>query len=82
MDISGMTSFDHRHNRVPSFRVVGNKACTDGVENLDNKAESEIQKISDSNLTNRASHELVCLLHSGARDVVSPATCRLTVAFS
>ena len=61
-------SHDHRHNRVPPVRIVGNKAGTGGGEKLDNKADSEFQKFSDSSLTNRASHELVSLWLSGSQD--------------
>ena len=64
-------SHDHRHNRVPPVRIVGNKAGTGGGENLDNKADSEFKKFSDSSLTNRASHELVSLWHSGSQDAAS-----------
>ncbi len=41
---------------------------TDGGENLDDKADIKIQKISDSNLTNRASRELVEMWRSGSQD--------------
>ncbi len=45
-----------------------NRTGTEGGENLDNKADIELQKISDSDLTNRASRELVDLWHSGSQD--------------
>jgi DNA-directed RNA polymerase specialized sigma24 family protein len=72
-------SHDHRHNRVPPVRIGENKAGTDGGENLDNKADSELQKISDSNLTNRASHELVNLWHSGSQDAARVLLARYEV---
>lgn len=72
-------SHDHRHNRVPPVRIVGNKAGTGGGENLDNKADSEFQKFSDSNLTNRASHELVSLWHSGSQDAARVLLARYEV---
>jgi RNA polymerase sigma factor (sigma-70 family) len=72
-------SHDHRHNRVPPVRIVGNKAGTGGGEKLDNKADSEFQKFSDSSLTNRASHELVSLWHSGSQDAARVLLARYEV---
>lgn len=45
-----------------------NRTGTGGGENLDKKADSQVQKISDSNLTNRASRELIDLWHSGSQE--------------
>jgi len=72
-------SHDHRHNRVPPVRIVGNKADTDGGENLDSKADSEFQEFSDLSLTNRASHELVSLWHSGSQDAARVLLARYEV---
>lgn len=72
-------SHDHRHNRVPPVRIVGNKTGTGGGENLDNKADSEFQKFSDLSLTNRASHELVSLWHSGSQDAARVLLARYEV---
>lgn len=41
---------------------------TNGDAKLDNKADSDFQNFSDSSLTNRASHELVKLWHSGSQE--------------
>jgi len=72
-------SHDHRHNRVPPVRIVGNKAVTEGGENLDDKADIKIQKISDSNLTNRASRELVEMWRSGSQDAACVLLARYEV---
>lgn len=72
-------SHDHRHNRVPPVRIVGNKTGTGGGENLDNKADSDFQKFSDLSLTNRASHELVSLWHSGSQDAAHVLLARYEV---
>ena len=61
-------SHDHRHNGDPPVRIVENRVGTGGGENLDDKADIKFQKISDSNLTNRASRELVEMWRSGSQD--------------
>lgn len=63
-------SHDHRHNGDPPVRIVENRVGTEGGENLDDKADIKIQKISDSNLTNRTSRELVEMWRSGSQDAV------------
>lgn len=56
-----------------------NRTGTGGGENLDNKADRQLQKISDSNLTNRASRELVDLWHSGSQDAARVLLARYEV---
>lgn len=52
---------------------------TGGGENLDDKADSQLQKISDSNLTNRASRELIDLWYSGSQDAARVLLARYEV---
>ena len=61
-------SHDHRHNGDPPVRIVENRVGTGGGENLDDKADIKFQKFLDSNLTNRASRELVEMWRSGSQD--------------
>ena len=72
-------SYDHRHIGDPQVRIVENSVGTGGGENLDDKADIKFQKISDSNLTNRASHELVSLWHSGSQDAARVLLARYEV---
>lgn len=60
-------SHDHRHIGDPQVRIVENRVGTEGGENLDDKTDIKIKKISDSNLTNRASRELVEMWRSGSQ---------------
>ncbi|WP_205855196.1 protein kinase domain-containing protein [Pirellula sp. SH-Sr6A] len=52
---------------------------TGGGENLDDKADVKIQKVSDSNLTNRASRELVEMWRSGSQDAARVLLARYEV---
>jgi hypothetical protein len=72
-------SHDHRHNGNPSVRIMENRAGTEGGENLDDKADIEFQKISDSNLTNRASRELVEMWQSGSQEAARVLLARYEV---
>lgn len=72
-------SYDHRHIGDPQVRIVENRVGTGGGENLDDKADIKFQKISDSNLTNRASRELVELWRSGSQDAARVLLARYEV---
>lgn len=72
-------SYDHRHIGDPHVRIVENRVGTGGGENLDDKADIKIQKISDSNLTNRASRELVEMWRSGSQDAARVLLARYEV---
>jgi eukaryotic-like serine/threonine-protein kinase len=72
-------SHDHRHNGDSPVRIVRNKTGTGGGEDLDNKADSQFQNFLDSNLTNRASHELIDLWHSGSQDAARVLLARYEV---
>ena len=61
------------------LELVKNRTGTGGGENLDSKADSEYKKISDSNLTNRASRELVELWRSGSQDAARVLLARYEV---
>ena len=76
---SAWFSHDYRHNGDPPVRIVRNKAGTGGGENLDNKADNEFQNSSDLSLTNRGSHELVSLWHSGSQDAARVLLARYEV---
>lgn len=70
---------NYRHDGDPPVRIVGNKAGTGGGENLNNKADNEFQNFSDLSLTNRTSHELVNLWHSGSQDAARVLLARYEV---
>ncbi len=72
-------SYDHRHIGDPQVRIVENRVGTGGGENLDDKADIKIQRISDSNLTNRASRELVEMWRSGSQDAARVLLARYEV---
>lgn len=72
-------SYDHRHIGDPQVRIVENRVGTGGGENLDGKADIKIQRISDSNLTNRASRELVEMWRSGSQDAARVLLARYEV---
>lgn len=72
-------SYDHRHIGDPQVRIVENRVGTGGGENLDDKADTKIQKISNSNLTNRASRELVEMWRSGSQDAARVLLARYEV---
>ena len=72
-------SYDHRHIGDPQVRIVENRVGTGGGENLDDKADIKFQKISDSNLTNRASRELVEMWRSGSQDAARVLLARYEV---
>ena len=72
-------SYDHRHIGDPQVRIVENRVGTGGGENLDDKADIKFQKISDSNLTNRASRELVELWRLGSQDAARVLLARYEV---
>lgn len=72
-------SHDHRHNRVPSVRIVGNKTGTEGGKKLDDKADIKFQKVPNSNLTNQASHKLVEMWRSGSQDAARVLLARYEV---
>ena len=76
---SAWFSHYHRHNGDPPVRIVENRAGSGGGENLDDKADSEFQNNSDSNLTNRASRELVDLWQSGSQDAARVLLARYEV---
>lgn len=61
------------------LELIGNRVGTRGGENLDDKADIKIQKISDSNLTNRTSRELVEMWRSGSQDAVRVLLARYEV---
>ncbi|MCU0719098.1 MAG: protein kinase [Pirellula sp.] len=56
-----------------------NRVGTGGGENLDEKADIKFQKISDSNLTNRASRELVEMWRSGSQEAARVLLARYEV---
>lgn len=72
-------SYDHRHIGNPHVRIVENRVGTGGGENLDDKADIEFQKLSDLNLTNRASRELVEMWQSGSQDAARVLLARYEV---
>ncbi len=72
-------SHDHRHNGDPPVRIIGSRVGTGGGENLDDKADIKSQEISDSNLTNRASRELVELWRSGSQEAACVLLARYEV---
>ena len=72
-------SHDHRHNRDPQVRIDGNILGTGGGENLDDKADIKLQKNLDSNLTDRASRELVEMWRSGSQDAARVLLARYEV---
>ncbi len=59
-----------------------NRVGTGGGESLDDKADIKIQRISDSNLTNRASRELVEMWRLGSQDAARVLLARYEVRWA
>ncbi|MFN9911275.1 MAG: protein kinase domain-containing protein [Pirellulaceae bacterium] len=72
-------SYDHRHIGDSPVIIVRNRVGTGGGENLDDKADIKSQETSDSNLTNRASRELVEMWQSGSQDAARVLLARYEV---
>ena len=72
-------SHDHRHNYDSPDRIVENRVGTYGGENLDEKADIELQKSSNSILTNLASRDLIEIWRAGSQDAANVLWARYQV---
>ena len=72
-------SHDQRHNYDSPDRIVENRVGTNGGENLDEKADIELQKSSDSFLTNLGSRDLIEIWRAGSQDAANVLWARYQV---
>ena len=70
---------DQRHDYDSPDRIVENRVGTNGGENLDEKADIELQKYFDSFLTNLASRDLIEHWRAGSQDAASVLWARYQV---